>query len=100
MAGEIIVTAEQLKNQANALRELNERYQGMVSDLKAEEVALSDMWEGEAKNAFRSAFSRDADNMYRFYNAVNKYADVLDQMAAKYSQAEYTNTEIANKRSY
>lgn len=100
MAGEILVTATQLKNQAQALRELNERYQGMVADLKAEEVALSDMWEGEAKNAFRAAFARDADNMYRFYNAVNNYTTVLEQIAEKYNQAECANTEIANKRSY
>ncbi len=100
MAGEIVVSAAQLKSQAEALEELNERFQSMVSDLQAEEVELSGMWEGEARDAFRTSFSRDKDNMYRFYNAVKKYIQVLRDAAVKYENTESSNTDIANKRSY
>ena len=100
MAKEIVVSAAQLRNQAAALEELNERFQSMVSDLQAEEVELSTMWEGEAKDAFRTAFSRDRDNMYRFFNAVKKYVQVLRDSAAKYENTELNNCDVANKRSY
>lgn len=100
MAGEIVVSAAQLRTQAEALEELNERFQGLVSDLQAEEVELSGMWEGEAKDAFRTAFSRDKDNMYRFYNAVKKYIQALRDAAAQYEGTERNNQGIASKRSY
>lgn len=100
MATEILVTATQLKTQAESLMDLNERFQALVADLQAEEVDLAGMWDGEAKDAFRTAFSRDKDNMYRFYNAVSKYVQVLEQVAVKYAQAEQANTEVAQNRSY
>ena len=58
------------------------------------------MWEGEANDAFHNAFTRDKVQMDNFYNAIQQYAAVLDNIAAKYEAAEATNTNTATTRTY
>lgn len=96
----IRVTAAQLRAQAEALRNTNSNFKTQVGNLENQELSLKSMWEGEANDAFHAAFSRDKIQMDNFFNAIQQYAAVLENIAAKYEQAEQTNTSTATTRKY
>jgi WXG100 family type VII secretion target len=96
----IRVTSGQLRAKATELSNMNAQLKQNVSTLNDTETSLTGMWEGEAKTAFHSAFQKDKVQMDNFYNAIAQYITVLQNVAAKYEQAESQNTEIANTRSY
>ena len=96
----IRVTSTQLKAQADALRQTNQNFKNQVSNLENTELQLKSMWEGEANDAFHNAFTRDKVQMDNFFNAIQQYAAVLESIAAKYEQAEATNTNTATTRNY
>ena len=97
---QIKVTSSQLKAKADALRATNARFKARVSSLEATEARLNGMWDGDANDAFHNAFTRDKIQMNNFFNAIQQYANVLDSIAAKYDQAEATNTNTATTRTY
>ena len=96
----ITVTASQLIAQAEALEALNTNFRSAVENLDATENTLRGMWEGEANNAFHTAFQNDKTQMGNFYNAIEVYVMRLREIAARYQQAEAVNTEIATNRTY
>ena len=96
----IRVTAAQLRSTANELRSVNGNFKSQVGNLESQEGALASMWEGEAKNAFHTAFMNDKAQMDKFYELIEKYCQTLESMAQKYEQAEAANTQTASSRSY
>lgn len=96
----IQVTFEQLKAQAENLNQLNESFKSNVAELESMEAQLGAMWEGQAKDAFHTAFSNDKIQMDNFYNAIARYVQSLLVIAAKYQQAEAINYETASTRTY
>lgn len=96
----IRVSAEQLIARANELKDLNTQFRSTVTELESTEETLRSMWEGDANNAFHRAFTSDKVQMTNFYNAIELYVYKLLEIAAKYQQAEATNTEIATNRVY
>lgn len=58
------------------------------------------MWEGEAKNAFHNAFQNDKAKMQNFKTAIDQYVAALQNIAAKYAQAEAANVNTASTRNY
>lgn len=96
----IRVTASQLKAQAENLRTTNSNFKAQVANLENQELSLKNMWEGEANDAFHAAFCRDKIQMDNFFNAIQQYIAVLENIAAKYEQAEAQNTSTATTRNY
>lgn len=96
----IVVTASTLKSQAEELRQLNSTFKSTINELETTEGQLNSMWEGDANNAFHSAFTSDKTQMSNFYNAIEVYVDALLNIAAQYEQAESVNTETATVRNY
>lgn len=97
---EIKVTAAQLKAKATELQDLNNNFKKRVEALEETETTLVGMWEGDAKDAFHKAFTNDKTQMNNFYNAIAQYVRVMEEIAAKYGQAEATNVNTANERKY
>lgn len=97
---EFTVTAAQLQSKAEELSQYNASFKKEVENLNQTETQLMGMWDGEAKDTFHGAFNRDKVNMDNFYNAIAQYVNALQQIAAKYAQAESQNTQIASQRSY
>ena len=56
------------------------------------------MWEGDAKEAFRTSFSQDKAKMELFYTEIGKYIVALRSIAAKYELAERTNVATASSK--
>lgn len=98
--GLIQVTAKQLRQEAERIQQLNQELKGQVAVLEAREQNLGTMWEGQAKDSFHRAFLQDKAQMEEFCQWILKYTQALQQIAAKYEQAEQRNVEIAASRTY
>lgn len=97
---EIQVTTAQLRAKAEELRNLNSKFSTQVEELASEENSLNSMWEGEAKDAFHTAFNNDKTQMETFHAEVEKYVNALEQIIQKYEDAERKNASTASMRSY
>lgn len=94
------VSVQDLKSKVDSLRQLNSQFKNQIEELAGTEANLNGMWEGEAREAFHNAFQSDKTQMDNFYSAIEMYAQRLEAIAARYAQAESTNVEIANERTY
>lgn len=94
------VTSSELKAKAGELRELNGQFKSQVGNLETQEASLVNMWEGEARNAFDTAFKADKAQMDKFYDLIESYCVALDNIAEKYDLAESQNVSTATTRSY
>lgn len=94
------VTASELRNRAGQISDLNSQFKAKAAELGEQEAALCGMWEGQAKDAFHQAFSRDEQQMEIFYQLISQYVQALLEIAARYEQAEARNVEIAAARNY
>ena len=59
---EFMVTSATLNSKAAELESFNNELKNQVDKLATSEQALSGMWEGEAREAFRKAFNENAIN--------------------------------------
>lgn len=94
------VTSSEVRSKAGALGELNGQFKSRESDLENKEQSLCSMWEGEAKNAFHSAFMRDKSQMDTFSQLIDRYVETLMEIAQRYEEAERRAAELAMNRSY
>lgn len=97
---EIQVTSSTLRSKAEELNQLNEQFKNAVTSLTDEENALRGQFEGEASDAFHSAFTKDTTQMNNFYNAIAQYVQKLIQIAEAYEKAEQANVATATTRTY
>lgn len=98
--GLIQVSASELRAKAGELRNLNSQFKSQVGNLESQEQALIGMWEGEARDAFNTAFNNDKTQMDNFYNLIEQYCVALENIAAKYEMAESQNVSTAATRTY
>lgn len=96
----IQVTSSGLRNAAETLQSLNSQFKGKTEELWGREQELSQMWEGQAKDAFHGAFVKDRQQMEAFCQLIDRYVQALLEIAARYEQAEARNAEIAGTRNY
>ena len=90
----------ELVRTANDLNELNESLKNRINNLIDQEAALNNMWEGEARERFHSAFQSDIAQMRVFSNTVTNYAEVLSRIAQSYVENENRNVDVATTRNY
>jgi WXG100 family type VII secretion target len=95
---QVQITPAQVRARADELRAQNAQLKAQIELLDETEQSLNTMWEGEARNAFHNAFQTDKTQMTNFYNEIQKYATVLEEMASRYEQAEQLNIETATTR--
>lgn len=100
MANVITVTTTELKSKAETLRTKNSSLKTQISNLQQQESSLNGMWDGEANEAFHTAFTNDVTQMNNFVDAIEKYAAALDAIAAQYDKTEATNQNLAANRLY
>ena len=94
------VNSAQLVSRESQLRSLNNQFRTEVNNLKTAESSLNTSWDGDANDAFHTAFINDANQMENFYNLVVKYCDALHQIHQNYDKAEAVNTGTAKTRTY
>ena len=76
------VTSRELRNKAENLRGLNGQFRAKCNE------------------AFHHAFARDKEQMLLFEKLIERYVEVMLEIAARYEEAEARNAEIAASRSY
>lgn len=94
------VTSSELKQKAEELSNLNQRFMNEVEGLVNSQASLKSSWEGEANEAFNSEFLRNKVQLDNFKSAVAQYVDALMVISAKYEEAEARNLSLAGTRSY
>lgn len=97
---QILVTSAELRNAASTLREYNASFKNQVANLESSEGTLKSQWQGQANDAFHTAFMNDKAFMDKFAAEIEKYCQTLETIAAKYDTAEAANTETAVTRKY
>lgn len=98
--GLIQVSAAELRAKAAELRDLDSQFKTQVGNLESQEQVLVSMWEGEARDAFNTAFNNDKTQMDNFYNLIEQYCAALENIATKYEIAESQNAQTAGTRTY
>ena len=98
MATIIRVTTSELRNRAENLRSLNERFKREVTALESREKQLLGMFEGDASKAFDAQFQLDKSKFDVFAAGIEQYVVRLLAAAASYDAAECRNVSIANER--
>ena len=91
----VFVSSAQLRTRASELTELNQRFKTQVNSLEEKEGVLKGMYEGDAATTLHNAFTRNKIQMDNFYNCIERYAAVLQEIAARWDQAEAQNQSIA-----
>lgn len=94
------VTSAELRKRAEEMRNLNTRFKSEEENLRGSEQNLKSLWEGEANEAFHTAFTNDAASMDMFHDAVEQYIAALLVIAERYEIAERKNAELARTRTY
>ncbi|WP_031555802.1 WXG100 family type VII secretion target [Oribacterium sp. FC2011] len=92
------VNTSTLRTQAEQLSTLNETFKTQVTNLSDKENALSNMWEGEARNAFHNAFQSDKEQFDVFYQGIKQFISTLENDATEYDKAEAQNLSTAQTR--
>ena len=90
----------QLRTKAEQLQGLAERFKTATEGLVNTEGTLMGQWEGPAKEAFHTAFTKDMVQFVNFHNVVMKYVEALITIAGEYEKAEGMNIETAKTRNY
>ena len=96
----ILATISQITSTATELENLNTQFGQKVTELAALESELGAMWQGEANNAFRTAFNNDRDKWAQFQQIISQYIQALRNAAERLANAEETNKDTATRRSY
>lgn len=94
------VTSQEIRAKAEMLQELNQQFRTKSADLSDKEQSLISMWEGEAKRAFHSAYTKDKGQMDVFNQLIDQYVAALLEIAQKYEIAERKAVELATARTY
>ncbi len=98
--GEILVTQSTLTSKKDELSKLNAEFAKQVEALVSAEEKLNGMWDGDANTAFHNAFMKDKGQMDNFHKEIQNYVTKLEQIIAKYAEAESKNAQIAGNRTY
>ena len=94
------VTAAEMQAAIADLQEKNSTFKNNVSELEQTQQALRAQWQGDANNAFNSAFQRDKEQWATFSSLLDVYIQTLQTIKQTYEQAETTNAYTAQNRTY
>ena len=94
------LTAQELQGAITELTASNGQFKNRVSDLLNTQQKLAGMWQGDANNAFNTAFNNDKGQWDTFAQLMDKYIETLQSIKTTYEAAEAANTQTASTRSY
>ena len=94
------VKPQELINGCQELSQLNSEFRLAIEELEQSEARLNGMWDGEANDTFHNAFISDKEQMNVFSQEIDKYSNVLRDIANRYIKAEAQNADMAKTRTY
>ena len=93
----IQVTPELLEDQARQLREKRDRHNENYQAVKQHITSLEAEWQGEAQQAFYNRFQQSEPQMKQFAEELEKFANLMDQVAKTMRQAEEESKAAAQR---
>ncbi len=94
----IRVTPQTLRQKANELETLNNRFKNEVDRLKQYNATLGSQWRGDARTRFDQEFRKDAEKFDEFQRGISGFIHALRRNADEYDRVENTNVSIAAVR--
>lgn len=67
-----------------------------IEELEKTELDKNARWEGKASDAFHALFVQNKEKLERYYVEIQKYIQVLRDVANKYIKAENQNIDLIN----
>ena len=97
---EIKVTSATITSAISELTSMNTQFEGKIEDLATTETSLTSIWEGEARDTFRTIFASDKEQMENFSSLLQEYITTLEEILTLYEDAEAINVETLTTRTY
>lgn len=98
MAQKFRVTPKAMRDAANELETLNNKFKTEVGNLRADNQTLGRQWEGDARTKFNEEFSKDTEKFDKFHEGIQKFIQQLRKNADEYDKVENKNRDIAAVR--
>lgn len=92
------VTTRQLRDQADKLETMNNKFAQAVNKLREGCASLGSKWEGPARDKFVEEFNKDAEKFDLFKNGITTFINQLRTDANEYDKTEEANRAIAATR--
>ena len=90
---DIILTPTVVAQKAEDLRSYATQLTNDKEDFESAEEALAGMWDGEAKDSFRTKFQTGMQHVQTYIEAVNNYAAALDEIKQELEEADRRSAE-------
>ena len=91
----IKVNSTVMREKASAFKTVANSIKTFTTEMTGEVESLKSTWEGESAEAAITRFKGLAENFDEIYNTIIAYADLLEQAAESYDNAERANTQGA-----
>lgn len=93
---QLIISASQLTQKKDELTALKNSFQKLVTRLESDANKLDSMWEGDAKNKFKTAMFVDITKLKFFIEVLIEFISILGTIIELYKQIEKKNAAIAS----
>ena len=94
MADLILITPEQLKEQAVTVKQYREMHHEVINRLTNLVLNLGESWEGEAQDAFVSKYQGMQSTFTNFEEALGEFAVIMENISDK---MQTTDQSLASK---
>ena len=95
MAGNLLVTPEQLISTSNEFNSGMQQIKSITTSMTETVKSLTGQWEGEASTAYQNKFNELQDDINRMAAMIQEHVTDLNEMARKYQEAEKAGQELA-----
>ena len=95
MEGSILVTPEELERTAGEFGTAMAQISTLYSQMMDKVNGMSASWQGEASTAFINKFGQLSDDIMKMKSMIQEHVTDLNEMAAKYREAENANQDVA-----
>lgn len=99
MADFIKIIPERVKEEAGKIRACGDEHVDLMDRLTNLVVNLGDIWEGKAYENFSSSYKEMQKDLSKFATVLEQYADQMDDIARRMSEADVALTSKINNLS-
>lgn len=93
MQGQILVTAEELRNTATAFSQKGNNVKNLLDKMMTDVTASTSYWEGDAAQGYVQKFRGLADDIERINKMIQEHVTDLGEMSGIYDTVEQQNLD-------
>lgn len=92
---QFIVSANQLEQKKNELEGKKRNYESLINQLESEARSLYTMWDGDAKESFKTSLTEDIKTLKAFIIELDDFIKTLSDIIQTYRTTEQKNAALA-----